>query len=45
MNWTVLTASCGAILAGMGIEQMALIVAGLGGLLIAFVIFQGKRNP
>jgi hypothetical protein len=44
MNWAILIASCGAIFAGMEVAQMALIVAGLGGVLIALLVFQGKRQ-
>jgi hypothetical protein len=46
MDWIVFAASCIAILAGMEISEMALVIVGLGGLLIALVMMgKGKSQP
>ena len=46
MDWIVFAASCIAILAGMEISEMALVIVGLGGILIALVMMgKGKNQP
>jgi hypothetical protein len=37
MSWPIVTASCIAIIAGMELAKMALVIGGLGRMLIAFV--------